>query len=246
VILYPAIDIRSGHVVRLTRGEYAREVAHDTDPVDAARRWISQAARMLHVVDLDGALSGRPENLETVRQIADLGVPVQLGGGLRDAAAVDAALEAGVERVVVGTAAVRDPELVAALVAAQGDRAVVALDARRGHVAVSGWLEQSETRPAELLTAMASRGVRRFLYTPIEVDGTLDGPALDGVFEIAGVAKSGGAELIYSGGIGSLDDLHRVAGMGLESLIGVIVGRALYEGRFTVTEGQAALEAGGQ
>jgi phosphoribosylformimino-5-aminoimidazole carboxamide ribotide isomerase len=244
VILYPAIDIRSGHVVRLTRGDYSREVAHDTDPLDAAHRWRAQAARVLHVVDLDGALSGHPENLETVRDIAELGVPVQLGGGLRDEAAVEAALEAGVERVVVGTAAVRDPDLVASLVASHGDRVVVALDTRRGRVAVAGWLEQSDAAPAELLATMAARGVRRFLYTPIEVDGTLDGPALGGLPDIGAAAEDGGAQLIYSGGVGSLDDLRRLASLGVPSVEGVIVGRALYEGRFTVTEGQAALDIG--
>ncbi len=241
MILYPAIDIRSGHVVRLTQGDYRREVAHDADPVDAARRWRAQAARILHIVDLDGALSGRPENLDTVRRIVELGVSIQLGGGLRDRAAVETALDSGVERVVIGTAAVRDPGLVADLVTAHGDRVVVALDTRGGRVAVAGWLEQSDAAPAELLEAMAACGVRWFLYTPIEVDGTLDGPALGGLPEMAEAASRGGAELIYSGGIGSLEDLHGLAALGLPSLAGVIVGRALYEGRFTVTEAQAAL-----
>ncbi len=165
------------------------------------------------------------------------------GAGFATPAAVDAAIEAGVERVVLGTAAVRDPELVDALVRAHRDRVVVALDARQGRVAVSGWLERSEASPAELLSAMAGRGVRRFLYTPIEVDGTLDGPALDGLPPIAAAAARSGAGLIYSGGIGSIDDLGRLAGLDLSGLDGVIVGRALYEGRFTVGEGQAALDA---
>lgn len=244
MILYPAIDIRGGHVVRLTQGDYGRERTHDADPLDAARRWKEQAARILHVVDLDGARSGRPEHLESVREISGLGVPVQLGGGLRDVTSVEAALAAGAQRVVVGTAAVRDPDLVAALVSAQGDRIVVAIDTKGGRVAVGGWLEQSDAGPGELLAAMATRGVRRFLYTPIEVDGTLDGPALDGLPEIAEAATSAEAELIYSGGIGSLDDLRRLAGLALHSLAGVIVGRALYEQRFTVAEGQAALDRG--
>lgn len=245
MILYPAIDIRGGQVVRLEQGDYGRETAHDADPLDAARRWKSQGARILHVVDLDGARAGRPENLDAVRRIAELGVPVQLGGGLRKAAAVEAAIEAGAQRVVLGTAAVRDPELVDALVGAHGDRVVVALDARAGRVAVSGWLKASEDSPAELLSEMAGRGVRSFLYTPIEVDGTLDGPALDGLSPIAAAATGSGAGLIYSGGIGSIDDLGRLAALDLSGLDGVIVGRALYEGRFTVGEGQAALEGAG-
>ncbi|HEY7150275.1 MAG TPA: 1-(5-phosphoribosyl)-5-[(5-phosphoribosylamino)methylideneamino]imidazole-4-carboxamide isomerase [Solirubrobacterales bacterium] len=245
MILYPAIDIRKGHVVRLTQGDYEREVAHDPDPVDAARRWKAQAARALHVVDLDGARSGQPENLDLVRQVADLGVPVQFGGGLRDAPAVDAALRAGADRVVVGTAAVRDPDLVASLVDAHGERVVVSLDSKGGRIAVGGWLEQSKAAPAELLSAMADRGVSRFLHTPIEVDGTLRGPALDGLSELAGAANDAGVRWIYSGGVGSLDDLHRLASLGLDALDGVIVGQALYTGRFTVAEGQAVLEGAG-
>ncbi len=244
MILYPAIDIRHGHVVRLAQGDYSRAMAHDSEPLDAARRWQQQAARFLHVVDLDGALSGHPENLATVARIAGLGVPVQLGGGLRDASAVQAALDAGAQRVVLGTAAVRDPDLVADLVASDADRVVVALDTRSGRVAVAGWLEQSEAGPAELLSAMAARGVRRFLYTPIEVDGTLNGPALGALPEVAAAAGEGGARLTYSGGIGSLDDLRELASLELESLDGAIVGRALYDGRFTVAEGQAALDGG--
>jgi phosphoribosylformimino-5-aminoimidazole carboxamide ribotide isomerase len=245
VIVYPAIDIRGGQVVRLTQGDYGREVAHDADPLDAARRWKSQTARVLHVVDLDGARSGRPENLEAVRRIAELGVPIQLGGGLRDAAAVAAAIDSGAERVVVGTAAVRDPGLVDDLVGAHGDRIVVALDARDGRVALAGWLERSEASPAELLVAMAERGVRRFLYTPIEVDGTLQGPALDELPAIADAAARDGSGLIYSGGIGSLEDIRRLAALGLDSLGGVVVGKALYEGRFTVAEAQAVLDGVG-
>jgi phosphoribosylformimino-5-aminoimidazole carboxamide ribotide isomerase len=242
VILYPAIDIRKGHVVRLTQGDYEREVAHDPDPIDAARRWKAQAARVLHVVDLDGARSGQPANLNLVREIAELGVPVQFGGGLRDAPAVDAAFEAGADRVVVGTAAVRDPDLVASLVDAHGDRVVVSLDSKGGRIAVGGWLEQSDAAPAELLSAMAARGVRLFLHTPIEVDGTLRGPALEGLSELDAAATDGGARWIYSGGVGSLDDLHRLAALGLAALDGVIVGQALYTGRFTVAEGQAVLD----
>jgi phosphoribosylformimino-5-aminoimidazole carboxamide ribotide isomerase len=242
LVLYPAIDIRHGHVVRLTQGDYGRAMSHDSEPLDAARRWQQQGARFLHVVDLDGALSGHPENLETIARIARLGVPIQLGGGLRDASAVEAAFDAGAERVVLGTAAVRNPDLVADFVAADADRVVVALDTRSGRVAVAGWLEQSEAGPAELLSVMAARGVRRFLYTPIEVDGTLDGPALGALGEIAAAAGEGGARLTYSGGIGSLDDLRELASLELASLDGAIVGKALYDGRFTVAEGQAALD----
>jgi phosphoribosylformimino-5-aminoimidazole carboxamide ribotide isomerase len=239
LILLPAIDIRGGRAVRLVQGDYARETAYDADPVDAARRWAGQGARMLHVVDLDGAREGRPVNLGHVRRIADaVTVPVELGGGLRDADAVDAALAAGAERVVLGTAAHADPELLSALLAEHGGRIVVSVDARAGHVAVDGWTERTATPARELLAALSDRGVERFVYTPVDVDGTLEGPALD---EIAEIAASTSAELIYSGGIGSLDDLRALADLGLPNLGGAIVGRALYEERFSVADGQAAL-----
>jgi phosphoribosylformimino-5-aminoimidazole carboxamide ribotide isomerase len=244
VILYPAIDIRGGRAVRLVQGDYGRETAFDSDPAEAARRWGKQGARSLHIVDLDGAREGRPVHLEVVGRIcSSVEPPVQLGGGLRDAAAVEEALSAGVARVVLGTALQRDPDLAGALTSRYGERIVAAVDARAGSVAVAGWAEQTGDSPAELLAALADRGVRRFLYTPVEVDGTLAGPGLEGLREVAQAAQDAGAELTYSGGVGSLADLREVAGLGLPALGGVVVGRALYEGRFTVAEGQAALDS---
>jgi phosphoribosylformimino-5-aminoimidazole carboxamide ribotide isomerase len=241
VILYPAIDIRGGHAVRLERGEYGRETLYDDDPADAARRWVEQGARFLHVVDLDGARSGSPENLAHVRRIAaEVSVPVQLGGGLRDAGAVAEALEAGASRVVLGTATLAQPELVEALAAEHGERIVAGVDARSGRVAIEGWERETAASPGDLIAELAGRGVRRFVYTPVEVDGTMEGPGIDGLRAAAAAAVD--AELIYSGGVGSLDHLRALAGLGLGNLAGVIVGRALYEGLFTVAEGQAALE----
>jgi phosphoribosylformimino-5-aminoimidazole carboxamide ribotide isomerase len=242
MILYPAIDIRGGRTVRLLRGDYAREFAYDADPVDAARRWADGGARFLHVIDLDGAREGRPVNLEQVRRVADaVEVPIQLGGGLRDARRVTEALDAGAERVVLGTAAQSDPDLLAALVAEHGERVVASVDARHGSVAVSGWTESTDTPAAELVAALAARGLKRIVYTPVEVDGTLEGPAL---VELGAVAGRAEAELIYSGGVGSLQDLRALAGLGIPNLVGVIVGRALYEGRFTVGEAQSQLDSG--
>jgi phosphoribosylformimino-5-aminoimidazole carboxamide ribotide isomerase len=240
VILYPAVDIRDGKAVRLMQGDYERETVYEADPLDAARQWVDAGARVLHVVDLDGAREGRPVNLEIVRRIAgELGVPVQLGGGLRDRDAVAAALDAGVERVVLGSAALRDPDLVGSLVDEHGARVVVSVDTRGGRVAVAGWLEETDADPADLVTAMSKRGVRRFVYTPVEADGLLEGPQTDDLDRIAEAA--GGGELIYSGGIGSVEDLAQLAALGIPNLTGVIVGRALYENRFTVADGQAAL-----
>ena len=242
MILYPAIDIRGGHAVRLIRGEYARETVYDAEPLDAARRWREQGATFLHLVDLDGARAGHPENLSHVERIAAaIDVPIQLGGGLRDAEAVGAALTTGVRRVVLGTAALAEPGLVAALAAEHGDRIVIGVDARSGKVAVEGWERETATTPAEVIADLSERGVANFVYTPVEVDGTLSGPDLDGLQAIAAVAADAGAEVIYSGGISSLADLREIGALAFASLSGVIVGRALYEGRFTVAEGQAAL-----
>jgi phosphoribosylformimino-5-aminoimidazole carboxamide ribotide isomerase len=243
VILYPAIDIRDGHAVRLVQGDYGRETAYDDDPLDAARRWLEQGARALHVVDLDGALAGEPRNLEHVRRIVgEADVPVQVGGGLRDADAVAAALEAGADRVVLGTAALAEPELVVALAAEHGQRVVVGVDSRGGRVAVEGWARETRAKPASTIAHLAGRGVRRFVFTPVDVDGTLGGPDLDELRGVALITAESGAKLIYSGGVGSLDDLRAVRAIAPESLEGVIVGRALYEGRFTVSEGQTVLD----
>lgn len=239
MILYPAIDIRDGRTVRLLQGDYERETAYDDDPVVAARRWANGGARWLHVVDLDGARTGEPVNLEHVRRIvAGVGVPVQLGGGLRDSKKVEEAFSSGVERVVLGTAAIRDPELATAITAAHGDRVVVSVDARSGRVAAEGWTERFELETTEVVAALSDRGIRRFVYTPVEVDGSMSGPDLESLRQVAAVAEG---ELIYSGGVGSLDDLRDLAGLGLENLGGVIVGRALYERRFTVAEAETAL-----
>ena len=242
MILFPAIDIRDGKAVRLTRGDYAEETIYDDDPLEAARRWLGQGARALHVVDLDGARLGEPQNLEHVGRIAaEAEVPLQVGGGLRDPDAVTAALEAGADRVVLGTAALAEPELVEALAAEHGERIVVGVDARRGQLAVEGWERETHAGAAESVSDLAARGVRRFVFTPVEVDGTLAGPGMEQLQEVAHAAADAGVALIYSGGVGSLDDLRELRGTALESLEGVIVGRALYEERFTVAEGQAAL-----
>ena len=239
MILFPAIDIRDGRAVRLIQGDYEQETRYDDDPVVAARRWVDGGARWLHVVDLDGARAGEPVNLDHVRRmVAAVDVPVQLGGGLRDSKKVEEAISAGAERVVLGTVAVRDPEMAEAIAAAHGDRVVASVDARSGKVAAEGWTVDSELRATEVIAELTRRGLSRFVYTPVEVDGLMQGPALDSLRE---VAEATDGDLIYSGGIGSLDDLRAVAGLGIENVEGVIVGRALYEQRFTVAEARAAL-----
>jgi phosphoribosylformimino-5-aminoimidazole carboxamide ribotide isomerase len=241
VILYPAIDIRGGKAVRLLQGDFARETTYDADPVDAAKRWADEGAEFLHVVDLDGAKAGEPQNLESVRRIAEVvDCPIQVGGGLRDAESVATVLDAGAERVVIGTAALRDPAFLAATLGAHGDRVVVSVDARDGKVALAGWTEASEAGVVEAVAELSSRGVRRFLCTAIEVDGTMQGPALGELNQIAAATK---AQVIASGGVGDLAHLEALARDAAPNIEGAIVGRALYERRFTVARGIAALAA---
>lgn len=240
--LYPAIDIRGGRAVRLLQGDYDRETGYDADPADAARRWVDGGASIVHVVDLDGARAGRPVNLAVIERIAAaVDVPVQVGGGLRDTGSVEAVFDAGAARAVLGTSAQRDPDLLGGLAAAHGERIVASVDARGGRVAVEGWERPTETAVEDAIEALGSRGVRRFVYTPVEVDGTLEGPGIDGLDPVLDACAATGAELIYSGGVGTLEDLIRLGGFADRPLGGAIVGRALYERRFTVTEALGAL-----
>lgn len=239
MVLYPAIDIRDGRAVRLLQGDYDRETAYDADPAEAARRWAGHGAEWLHVVDLDGAKAGEPRNLETIARIAAaVDCPIQVGGGLRDERAVEEALGAGAERVVIGTAAVRDPAFLDRVLAAHGDRVVVSIDARGGEVALAGWLEAGGREAVETASELGARGARRILFTSIDVDGTMEGPAIDELNAVAGATE---ADVIASGGVGTLADLELLARVAAPNVEGAIVGRALYEGRFTVAEGVAAL-----
>jgi phosphoribosylformimino-5-aminoimidazole carboxamide ribotide isomerase len=234
MILYPAIDIRGGRCVRLIEGDFDRETTYDSDPSLAARRWAEAGAEWLHVVDLDGAVAGRPINVETVAQIrAAVDVPIQLGGGLRQLTDLEDAFSAGVDRAILGTVALRDPELVIGAVARWGDRIAIALDARDGRLATDGWLGQTDTRAVEVAQRLARSRVRHFVYTDIRRDGTLAGPNLPGLSELI---EKVDAAVIASGGIASLDDLKAVATAGAA---GAIVGRALYDGRIDLAEAVA-------
>jgi phosphoribosylformimino-5-aminoimidazole carboxamide ribotide isomerase len=239
VILYPAIDIRDGHAVRLVQGDYARETVFDADPVDAALRFADAGVHVLHVVDLDGAKAGEPVNLKTIRRIADaVPFPIQVGGGLRNAECVSNVLRAGAEHVVIGTAAMRDPEFLDAMLKAHGDRVIVSVDARGGKVSLAGWTESSEVAVTDAVADLSARGVERFLFTPIEVDGTLEGP---GIEQLAAVAAATSRGVIYSGGVGTIADLERLRAESAPNVDGVIVGRALYEERFSVADALVAL-----
>lgn len=229
--IIPAIDIKDGRCVRLYQGDYEQITVFDYDPVAVARKWEKLGAQRIHVVDLDGAKAGRPVNAQIVFAIVrSVTIPVQLGGGLRDQAAVEAALNLGVERVILGTAAVRDPQLIARLVEQHGARIVVGVDARGGWVAAQGWTETSHIKADDLVQRMAVLGVRSVIYTDIGRDGTLTGPDVAGVAELV---QPSGPEIIASGGVSSLDDLVALAKTGAA---GVIVGKALYTGAFELPQ----------
>ncbi|MGI8902309.1 MAG: 1-(5-phosphoribosyl)-5-[(5-phosphoribosylamino)methylideneamino]imidazole-4-carboxamide isomerase [Solirubrobacteraceae bacterium] len=240
MILLPAVDILDGKAVRLARGDFGAKTVYDADPLQAARRWVGAGARALHIVDLDGARSGTPANLDHVARIAGrLDIPLQLGGGLRTLAAVREALEAGAASVVLGTAAYRDDDFLDAAVARFGDRVVVSVDVRDGRLATAGWTEQTEISDETVIERLGQRGVGRFVYSSIERDGMLSGPDLEAARRIGGVVRG---SFVYSGGIARAEDLRALAALGVESLTGVIVGKALYEERFTVEEAQRALD----
>lgn len=238
MIVYPAIDVRGGRCVRLVEGDFARETVFDADPADAARRWADAGAEWLHVVDLDGAVVGEPVNVQAlvrIRQAVDL--PIQLGGGLRLEEHLAAAFDHGVERVILGTAALRAPELVECAVARWGDKVAVALDARDGLLAADGWLDQTDVAALVVALQLQAAGVRRFVSTDIRRDGTLAGPNLP---SLRGLVDALEAAVIASGGIGTVDDVRAVAATGAE---GVIIGRALYDGRVDLGDAIVAARA---
>jgi phosphoribosylformimino-5-aminoimidazole carboxamide ribotide isomerase len=240
MILYPAIDILEGRAVRLRKGDFEDATAYHDDPVEAARAWVDAGARFLHVVDLDGARDGESRSLEHLRRIVrDVGAPVQYGGGLRSIGAVRDALRAGAERVIVGTAAFRDVDFLDGILETFGPRVVVSVDARSGQVATSGWTQTTQMPLVDALRRLNDRGVRSFVFTDIDRDGMLGGPDLG---TVRAVSRTVRGRWIYSGGIGTVDDLRALAALRLVNLAGVIAGKALYEERFTIAEGQSALD----
>lgn len=240
MILLPAVDIRDGKAVRLVQGDFARETVYNDDPLDAAKAWVDQGARSLHVVDLDGALQGKPANLEHLKRItAGVDVPVQYGGGLRDSRSVREALAAGADRVVIGTAAYTDAEFLDDVIATWGSRVVVAVDVRGGKVSVDGWTKETQGVAVDVIERLQRRGVRNFAYTNVDRDGTLEGPDIADVKRIGEVVRG---RFIYSGGIGTLDHLRALAETRLVNLAGVIAGKSLYEGKFTIAEAHDVLD----
>jgi phosphoribosylformimino-5-aminoimidazole carboxamide ribotide isomerase len=241
MILYPAIDLRGGHCVRLTEGDFGRETVYGDDPVAMAERWAAAGARWLHVVDLDGARAGKPVQLDIIRAIcAAVAVPVQVGGGLRDAEAVEQLLAAGVQRAIVGTMAARDPERCRAICQRWPGRIAAGIDARDGLVRVAGWLEGEAMEATVLAGHVAAMGAAAIIFTDIARDGTQHGVNVAATAAVARAAA--GVPVIASGGIGTAAHLHEVARLAGDGVGGVIVGRALYTGAVTIEAALAAVE----
>ncbi len=239
MLIIPAIDLRGGQCVRLFQGDFAQETVYDEVPADVARRFADEGAELIHVVDLDGARTGCPANLEIVEQICrSVPVPVQFGGGVRTFETAREAIERGVHRVVVGSRLVESPDFAEAIFFALGESAAAGIDARDGRVAVSGWTETSEVSAEDLAQRMEGLGARHFVVTDIARDGALLGPNVVFFHRIAEAIKG---RMIASGGISDLYDFELMAEARIHHLEGVIVGRALYEGRFTVAEAKRAV-----
>jgi phosphoribosylformimino-5-aminoimidazole carboxamide ribotide isomerase len=227
----PAIDLRGGRCVRLKQGDYGRETVFGEDPAAMARHWEAEGATRIHLVDLDGAKLGRPANVECVRAILErVGVPCQLGGGVRDEETLEAWLDAGLDRVIVGTQALKDPEWFSRMAHRHPGRLILGLDAKNGRVATEGWLDVSTVEATELAEQFDPLPLAAVIYTDIARDGMLEGPNLESTGALADRLKT---PVIASGGVSSLEDIERLATLPIS---GVVVGRALYDGRFRLCE----------
>lgn len=230
--IIPAIDIRGGKCVRLYQGDYSRETIYSDDPLSVASHWVELGASRLHIVDLDGARLGKPVNLDLVSRIASsLRVPVQLGGGLREIASVKAALDAGIQRVILGTAAAENSNLLPELLRESGrDAVAVSVDARDGKVATRGWTEYTELRASDLVRRIEAWGVRRFVYTDVDRDGTLTEPNFSAIEKLV---QHTTMKVLIAGGVTAARDIRVLSALGVE---GAIVGKALYTGDIDLTE----------
>ncbi len=239
--LYPAIDMKGGKCVRLTQGLFDNVKVYSDTPADMAKLWVSQGAGFLHIVDLDGALAGRSVNEEAIRRIVkSVDVPIQLGGGIRSAGAVEYMLNLGITRCIIGTRAVERPEFIGELIERFGaDHIVVGVDAKNGMVAVEGWEKVSDLSALDLCMKMKGFGAEHIVYTDISRDGTLTGPNVEYTKELT---EHTGLDIIASGGVSGMDDLVRLEACGIR---GAIIGKALYENRINLAEAVAWFERGG-
>jgi phosphoribosylformimino-5-aminoimidazole carboxamide ribotide isomerase len=232
--IYPAIDLRGGKCVRLIQGDYQRETVYAEDPVEVARKWQQEGAEWLHLVDLDAARTGEWTNLSVIEQIlAAVSIPVQVGGGVRNLQRLERLLDKGVARVVIGSAAIDQPEFVRQALSQYADQIAIGIDARDGKVATHGWLQTSEVSFDELAKQMVQLGAKRFIFTDISRDGMLSGVNLDAVRHLA---RTAGVEVIASGGVRTLKDIERLYAHQAEGIGGVIIGKALYTGQIQLKE----------
>ena len=238
----PAIDLLEGRCVRLFQGDYERSQIFDEDPVAVARRWEAEGATRLHLVDLDGAKAGKPENWQAIEAITQaVSLPIQVGGGLRDADRVSALFDLGVQYAILGTAAVENPDLVGQLSAKFPGRIMVGIDAREGKVATRGWLETSEVMAIDLAHQMGAQGAAAIIYTDIKRDGTLKGPNMEALRELASAIDT---PVIASGGVSALSDLLSLLSLVPSGVSGVIVGKALYTGDVSLKQAIRAVGSG--
>lgn len=236
--IYPAVDIKDGMCVRLRQGLADDKTVYFKNPVDAAKSFADAGSEFIHVVDLDGAFEGKLKNLKIIESIAKLGMFIELGGGMRDEAALQAAIDAGVNRAIIGTLAARNPELVMEFAQKFGEAVAVGIDAKDGNVAISGWVETVNLPALELAQKLSAGGVKTFIYTDISTDGMLTGPNLSAQETMAKILEKNSARLIASGGISCLDDISKLLELSKTcmNLHGVIVGKAIYEKRLDLRD----------
>jgi phosphoribosylformimino-5-aminoimidazole carboxamide ribotide isomerase len=233
-MVIPAIDIKDGRCVRLRQGEMSKETVYSARPEDMALKWYEHGAERLHLVDLNGAVEGKPVNRASIRRIAEaVPIPIQLGGGIRDMETIEAYLDLGVRYVILGTVAYKDPDFAARACREFPDRIILGIDARDGRIAVEGWTEETETSPVELARGYEGAGVCEIIYTDIQRDGMGTGPNVEGT---RALAVAVGVPVIASGGISGMQDVVRIAGLSSCGVIGMITGRALYEGALDLGE----------
>ena len=240
MLVIPAIDLHRGRCVRLYRGDPERETVYGNNPIEIAQQWEQLGAKMLHLVDLDGAFTGHSKNAEMIEAIGgEVSIPLQLGGGIRSREAVEKAMSAGVSRIIMGTIAIEQPELARELARDYGERILVGIDARTGVAAVKGWTETSAVKALDLALRVQEWGIREVVYTDINKDGTLQGPDLEGLEEL--IEKTA-LQVIVSGGISSLNDLRSLKPYS-ERVRGVIIGKALYSNQLTLPDAMAVFNS---
>lgn len=237
--IYPAIDLKDGQCVRLVQGKVTNQTVYSSAPADVARRFQQQGARWLHIVDLDGAFSGKPANLKAIEAIADaVTIPFQVGGGLRKLSDVELMLQAGASRVIIGTRAVEGPDFIKQLLDEFGNEHILlGLDAKDGKVAVQGWVETAEMSVVDLGKQMKQLGIKTAVYTDVSRDGLMAGPNLEATRQ---VALNTGLSIIASGGISTVEHISALKEMEADGVVGAIIGKAFYEGRITVAQALTA------